>query len=41
MILYYGTVVDIQYIDLTVCRPYKYFGRGFYAIDILEQAQEW
>lgn len=29
MILYHGTNLDIQSIDLALCRPYKDFGRGF------------
>lgn len=38
MILYHGTNIDVQSIDLASCRPYKDFGRGFYTTDILEQA---
>lgn len=40
MILYHGTNIDIQSIDLTLCRPYKDFGKGFYTTDIPEQAQK-
>lgn len=40
MILYHGTNIDIQSIDLASCRPYKDFGRGFYTTEILEQAQK-
>lgn len=40
MILYHGTNIDIQLIDLVLCRPYKDFGKGFYTTDILEQAQK-
>ena len=40
MILYHGTNIDIQSINLALCRPYKDFGRGFYATEILEQAQK-
>lgn len=40
MILYHGTNIDIQSIDLALCRPYKDFGRGFYTTKILEQAQK-
>lgn len=29
MILYHGTNIDIQSINLALCRPYKDFGRGF------------
>lgn len=40
MMLYHGTNIDIQSIDLASCRPYKDFGRGFYTTDILQQAQK-
>lgn len=40
MILYHGTNIDIQSINLALCRPYKDFGRGFYATEIFEQAQK-
>lgn len=40
MILYHGTNLDIQSIDLALCRPYKDFGRGFYTIEMFEQAQK-
>lgn len=39
MILYHGTNIDIQSIDLALCRPYKDFGRGFYTTELAEQAQ--
>lgn len=40
MILYHGTNIDIQSIDLARCRPYKDFGKGFYTTEIIEQAQK-
>lgn len=40
MILYHGTNLDIQKIDLSLCRPYKDFGRGFYVTQLQEQAQK-
>ena len=40
MILYHGSNVDIQEIDLTKCRPYKDFGKGFYLTDIKNQARD-
>lgn len=40
MILYHGTNLDIQSIDLALCRPYKDFGRGFYTTELPEQAQK-
>ncbi len=39
MILYHGSNIAIETIDLGKCRPYKDFGRGFYLTDIREQAQ--
>lgn len=38
MILYHGTNVDFETIDLNKTKPYKDFGRGFYVTDIREQA---
>lgn len=40
MILYHGTNVNIEQIDLEKCRPYKDFGTGFYLTEIKEQAQK-
>nr|MBQ4318822.1 DUF3990 domain-containing protein [Clostridia bacterium] len=39
MILYHGTNLEIDTIDLKKCRPNKDFGRGFYLTTIEEQAQ--
>ena len=30
MILYHGTFMEFQTIELGKCRPYKDFGKGFY-----------
>jgi hypothetical protein len=38
MILYHGSNIEIDKIDLRKCRPYKDFGRGFYTTSIKEQA---
>ena len=38
MILYHGTNIVIDVIDLEKCRPYKDFGRGFYTTEIEAQA---
>jgi hypothetical protein len=38
MILYHGSNTPISTIDLTKCRPYKDFGKGFYLTTIEEQA---
>ena len=39
MILYHGSNVDIQEIDLSKCKPNKDFGQGFYLTTIKEQAE--
>lgn len=39
MILYHGSNTAIASVDLSKCRPYKDFGRGFYLTDIREQAR--
>ena len=40
MILYHGTNLVINQIDLSVCRPHKDFGQGFYLTTIEDQAQK-
>ncbi len=40
MLLYHGSNTDIIEIDLTKCRPYKDFGRGFYLTVMKEQAEK-
>lgn len=39
MILYHGSNIDIKSIDLSKCKPYKDFGKGFYLTTIKEQAK--
>ncbi|MBP2690582.1 MAG: DUF3990 domain-containing protein [Muribaculaceae bacterium] len=39
MILYHGSNVAIENIELSKCRPYKDFGKGFYLTDIRRQAE--
>ena len=39
MILYHGTNIDIDKIDLERCAPYKDFGKGFYTTTIFDQAK--
>ena len=39
MILYHGTYLDFDQIDLAKCAPYKDFGTGFYTTEIFEQAK--
>lgn len=38
MILYHGSNMKIESINLAMCRPYKDFGRGFYLTDMKEQS---
>lgn len=38
MKLYHGSNIEIESINLSKCRPYKDFGKGFYLTDIPEQA---
>lgn len=40
MRLYHGSNIDIDSINLAMCRPYKVFGKGFYLTDIEEQAEK-
>ena len=40
MILYHGSNVEIESIDLSRCLPYKDFGRGFCLTSILDQAEK-
>lgn len=40
MFLYHGSNTDIKEIDLTMCRPYKDFGQGFYLTVMKEQAEK-
>ena len=39
MILYHGSNIYIQRVELERCRPYKDFGRGFYCTAIKNQAE--
>jgi len=41
MKLYHGTNCLIENIDLSKCRPYKDFGKGFYLTELKQQAKEW
>jgi hypothetical protein len=38
MILFHGSNVEIDKINLSLCKPYKYFGKGFYTTEIEKQA---
>lgn len=40
MKLYHGSNVEIDSINLAMCRPYKDFGKGFYLTDLEEQAKK-
>lgn len=37
---FHGSNTEIKEIDLSVCKPYKDFGQGFYLTDIENQAME-
>lgn len=39
MILYHGSNMKINKIDISKCRPFKDFGQGFYCTAIKEQAE--
>ena len=39
MILYHGTNIDFNVINLDKCLPFTDFGKGFYLTDIREQAE--
>jgi len=39
MLLYHGSNQEIVTVDLSLCKPYKDFGRGFYLTTIKEQAR--
>lgn len=41
MRLYHGSNMMIENIDLSKCKPYKDFGRGFYLTEIKEQAEKY
>jgi hypothetical protein len=38
MILYHGSNTEIDHIDLSKCRPYRDFGKGFYTTIMKDQA---
>ena len=38
--LFHGTNIMFDKIELSKCRPYKDFGKGFYLTDIRQQAKE-
>ena len=40
MILYHGTNVEFEFIELSRSKPNKDFGRGFYMSDNYAQAME-
>ncbi len=40
MILYHGTNIDFDVIDISKSSPFKDFGRGFYLTDLKRQAEE-
>ena len=40
MILYHGSNISIEEIDLSKCKPWKDFGKGFYTTEIYDQAEK-
>lgn len=40
MILYHGTNVEFDTVDISKSNPYKDFGQGFYLTDIMVQAEQ-
>ena len=40
MLLYHGSNTDIKEINLSMCRLYKDFGRGFYLTVMKKQAEK-
>jgi hypothetical protein len=40
LILYHGSNIEIEQVDINKCRPYKDFGQGFYLTTIEEQASK-
>lgn len=40
MILYHGSNIEIDCVDLAKCRPAKDFGKGFYLTNLKEQAEQ-
>ena len=41
MKVYHGSHTKIEKIDLSLCRPYRDFGRGFYVTKFLRHAESW
>ncbi|GHV51822.1 hypothetical protein FACS1894181_14250 [Bacteroidia bacterium] len=41
MRVYHGSYTEIVHIDLSICEPYRDFGKGFYVTNIREQAEYW
>ena len=39
MLLYHGSNQEIMIVDLSQCKPFKDFGKGFYLTTIVEQAE--
>jgi hypothetical protein len=39
MIVYHGSYIKIDNIDLSKCRPHRDFGRGFYVTKFLHHAE--
>ena len=41
MFLYHGSTVEIKEIDLSLSKPNKDFGKGFYLLTIISRPMKW
>ena len=41
MIIYHGTTLEIQSLDINHSKPFLDFGMGFYTTSFIEQAEKW
>ena len=41
MIVYHGSYIEINQIDLSKCEPYRDFGKGFYVTKFRQHAENW
>jgi hypothetical protein len=41
MIVYHGSYIEIEDVDLSKCEPHKDFGQGFYVTKNKKHAETW
>ena len=41
MIVYHGSYIKINQIDLSKCEPHRDFGQGFYVTKFKQHAENW